>query len=45
MDHLKIFISYSHDSDAHKDRVFELSERLCAGSATIITPISRLIVW
>jgi hypothetical protein len=24
----KVFISYSHDSETHKDRVFELSERL-----------------
>jgi hypothetical protein len=24
----KVFISYSHDSDAHMNRVFDLSERL-----------------
>src|SRR6266568_6694830 len=27
-DALKVFISYSHDSDEHKDRVLELSDRL-----------------
>src|SRR4051812_7755145 len=30
MRHPKAFISYSHDSEAHKDRVFNLSERLRA---------------
>lgn len=30
MNHPKVFISYSHDSDAHKDRVYGLSERLRA---------------
>lgn len=28
MDHPKVLISYSHDSDKHKNRVFDLSERL-----------------
>lgn len=28
-DHPKVFISYSHDSREHKDRVLELSDRLC----------------
>jgi len=27
-DHPKVFISYSHDSREHKDRVLELSDRL-----------------
>ena len=30
MRHPKAFISYSHDSEAHKNRVFNLSERLRA---------------
>jgi len=29
-DNVKVFISYSHDSDQHKDRVLTLSDRLRA---------------
>lgn len=30
IDNIKVFISYSHDSDQHKYRVLALSDRLCA---------------
>jgi hypothetical protein len=37
MSEITVFISYSHDSDAHRDRVLGLSERLRAdGIATIL---------
>src|SRR6266446_5659256 len=29
-DHLRVFVSYSHDSQEHMDRVLELSDRLRA---------------
>ena len=33
----RVFLSYSHDSDAHRERVLALSERLrCDGIATIL---------
>ena len=41
MSEVTVFISYSHDSDAHRERVLGLSERLRAdGADVVITDIN-----
>ena len=31
----KVFVSYSHDNDAHKARVLALADRLCARAGSM----------
>src|SRR4051794_24265963 len=37
VDNIRIFISYSHDSDEHRERVLQLAERLRSDGAEVRT--------
>lgn len=41
----KVFISYSHDSEEHKDRVLALSDRLRADGIDCIIDSMKLHRW